>query len=175
MKDLVIKYVGLSDGRHEFDFKLGAEFFEELEYSEIESGDIQLQVQMDKMETMLILNFDISGTIDSICDHCAVGFALPVSTQKRLIAKITNEEIEQSEEIIALSEDEYEIDLTQFVYEFIALALPLRKTACEDEGNEEICDKEVIEKLENLSGDKKKNKDEVDPRWEALKKIKLDK
>ena len=175
MREFSIKFIGLSNGKHEFDFKINRKFFDELAYSTVESGDIDVLLEMDKSESMLILNFSIEGLVDTTCDHCATTFACPISSKNKLIVKVTNDDIEESDEIVTIGRDEYEIDVAQFIYEFISLAVPTRKTACKNEGNEEICDKEVIEQLEKLSGEKKSKNKEVDPRWEALQKIKLQK
>ena len=43
---------------------------------------------------------------------------------------------------------------------------------CEDEGNAEWCDREMIAKLEQLAPGPKEEIEDADPRWEALKNIK---
>jgi uncharacterized protein len=56
------------------------------------------------------------------------------------------------------------------IYEYINVALPLT-TVCDDEGNTPYCDKEMLESLNKLSVNNEED-ERVDPRWEALKKIK---
>lgn len=167
MDEFNIKFAGLKNGKHEFDFTITNKFFEDLDYSEIREGELTAKMEMDKSETMLVLHFDITGGIETTCDRCAVGFTYPIHSEQRIIIKLGNEAVEESDEVIVIPRTEHSIEVKQFIYEFISLELPVRKTACNDEEDSPLCDKSVIEKIE----DKNKDKKEVDPRWAALKKL----
>jgi uncharacterized metal-binding protein YceD (DUF177 family) len=72
---------------------------------------------------------------------------------------------EESDEVIVIPHTESRLDVSQYIYEYINLLLPLQRA----HSNIEDCDQEVINKLDAHS------KQENDPRWEALKNIKLEK
>jgi uncharacterized metal-binding protein YceD (DUF177 family) len=93
---------------------------------------------------------------------------LPISGSNRLIVKFGVKVYEETDEIIVIPEKENTIDVAPYVFEYIHLQLPQRKV--HDEGD---CDTETIERLNGLEG-KTQDEETIDPRWEALKKIKLD-
>jgi uncharacterized metal-binding protein YceD (DUF177 family) len=78
---------------------------------------------------------------------------------------------DDTEEIVVLKRSETEINVATLIYEFINLAVPYI-SRCEDEGNAEWCDREMIAKLEQLAPGPKEEIEDADPRWEALKNIK---
>lgn len=134
-------------------------------------------MEMDKQETMLILYFKIEGEIFSNCDFCLSDFPTMVKVSERQIVKFSDDENleDNTDEIIVLGRNEHEINVSQLIYEYINLAVPLFNR-CSDVGNTQWCDKEVIEKLNALSATKEeKENTDADPRWEALKNIKNDK
>jgi uncharacterized metal-binding protein YceD (DUF177 family) len=89
------------------------------------------------------------------------------------IVKFRNDDLleDNTEEIILLNRNEHELDVSGLIYEYIMLAVPLFKR-CEEEGNTQWCDQEMIEKLKSLSVPEPENEDTADPRWEALRNIK---
>jgi uncharacterized metal-binding protein YceD (DUF177 family) len=71
-------------------------------------------------------------------------------------------------EVVILPHDENELDLKQYLYEFIHLALPIRKTHPDNADGGTSCDPEMIEKLREHLVDERHSDD---PRWEDLKKL----
>ena len=168
-----IPYTGLKLGVHQFEFEVDDAFFSEFEYSLVKSGNLKVELELEKQETMLILQFHISGEIKLSCDVCLADYPYPVEIKERQIAKFTNDENleDDTEEIIVLTKNEHEINVSALIYEYITLAAPYI-SRCEDEGNTEWCDREMIEKLDQLSGRDQEETEGEDPRWEALKNIK---
>jgi len=167
-----IPFTGLKPGRHDFDFQIDDSFFQEFEYSLVKSGRLTVALELDKQETMLILTFKISGEIKLDCDVCLAAYPLHVDLSERQIVKFHGDEHleDNTEEIILLTKNEHEIDVSGLIYEYITLAVPYINR-CDDEGNTEWCDQQMIEKLKSLSG-QEQEPTEGDPRWEALKNIK---
>ena len=50
-------------------------------------------------------------------------------------AKIGEESGEEAEDVIVLSNREYELDLAQFIYEYISVIIPLRNVHEDENGN----------------------------------------
>ncbi len=121
----------------------------------------------------MILHFHISGEMKLGCDVCLADYPYKVEIDERQIAKFTsNTDLEEdTEEIIVLTKNENEINVASLIYEYINLAVPYINR-CDDEGNTEWCDQEMIEKLKQLSGGPNGENEPADPRWEALKNIK---
>lgn len=176
LQEYKIPFTGLKAGKHQFDFDIDERFFNEFEYSLVKDGKLKVEMELDKQETMLILQFKIEGEIFSNCDFCLSDFPTLVKVNERQIVKFSDDENleDNTDEIIILGKNEHEINVAQLIYEYINLAVPLFNR-CEDVGNTRFCDKEVIEKLKALSpGKEEQDNTDADPRWEALKNIKND-
>jgi uncharacterized metal-binding protein YceD (DUF177 family) len=166
-----IPFTGLKVGKHSFDLEVNEEFFKEYEYSLVKNAKLKVDLELDKQETMLILQFHIVGEIFLTCDVCLSDFPSLVDIKERQIVQFGAADIEDdTEEIIVLDRNEHEVDIAPLIYEYVNLAVPY-VSRCEDPGNMQWCDKEMLEKLNKLSGKEQENESE-DPRWEALKKIK---
>lgn len=124
LKKYSIAYKGLGTGRHEFDFKVGDAFFKEFGGTDILGGDIDVKVSMLKQETLLQLDFTITGAVRTECDRCLDEVTLPVSEQTTLYVRFSETEEESDGEIMWISPNESEIDLGQYIYETIYLGLP---------------------------------------------------
>jgi len=170
LRDYSIPFTGLKLGKHQFEYVITDAFFNEFEYSLVKKADLKCQVELEKQETMMILNFHINGTIDANCDRCLAAYPQPVDIREQQVAKFSEEPLDDDEEIIVLTKNDHEIDISGLVYEYINVALPLI-TVCSDEGNTPYCDKETLESINKLSANIEQD-EQPDPRWDALKKFK---
>lgn len=173
LQEYSIPFTGLKLGVHKFEFEVNDSFFEEFEYSLVKSGKLSINLDLEKQETMMLLHFHIKGSIKLGCDVCLADYPYPVDFKERQIVKLSGEEDleDDTEEIVVLKRSETEINVATLVYEFVNLAAPYI-SRCEDEGNTEWCDSEMIEKLAQLAPGPKEETEDADPRWEALKNIK---
>ncbi len=160
---------GLEDRPYEFDYEIGPAFFVEIEQDLIEKGDFQVHLRLEKSSTMLQLWFDIKGEAELTCDRSLELFDEPVDTQNRMILKFGDHDEELTEEISIINRNKTQINVAGYIYEFIALALPmkkihpdLRKPEADDEETETLI----------YSSERQGTNENTDPRWEALKKLK---
>ncbi len=168
----VIAYKGLREGLHLFDFKVDDSFFEKYENSEIEKGNVEVHVTLNKKTTILEFLFELNGEVYLPCDRCLKPFSLEIDYEAPLYFKFGVETHEETDELFIISEQETEIDLSQFIYEFIHLSLPYRRVHPDDENGQPTCDKEMLKRLEELSAGSEKSEDsETDPRWNDLKNL----
>ncbi len=172
LKQYRIPFTGLKNDRHEFDFEVDKRFFDEFEYSIVKDGKLKVLVELEKQETMMVLNFKIEGYISLNCDLCLNNYPGKTSINERLIIKFQEEDDlnQLTEEILVLSKQDYELDIAPLLYEYINLAVPIN-SRCDNPGNEVFCDKGMIEKIKSLS-DNEEATEQNDPRWDILKKIK---
>lgn len=177
MKNYTIRFSGLKEGVHQFNFELGDTFFEQLDYSEIKKASLSVEAVFEKKQTMLVLNFNISGDIEVMCDKCTDDFRLNIDGEEELIYKF-GEGISNDEKIIVIPENEFELDLTQPFYEATILALPSRRVHPDKECNPEMLkamDSYLMvesEETEQSDSEEDDEGDDVDPRWAALNKLK---
>lgn len=165
-QDLIIPFVGLKEGVHEFKFQIDKTFFKQFEYSIIQDASLKVKLLFEKKKTMFNLSFKIKGEIFTDCDRCGDPLTIKVKGEEDLIVKFGYEDYNETDEIKIISENEYELDLADSIYEFAHLLLPSKKT----HKKKEDCNPDVIEQLKQLNI--KKETESIDPRWDALSKLK---
>lgn len=176
--EYVIQFSGLKLGTHSFEFEIGKAFFESFEYSDIQDCMVNVKMDMEKSSTMLVLLFDVEGTVDFPCDRCLEPVSLPIEGNYRQVVKFSDyEESNEDDEIIILPTAEYEIDVKKLLYDFIMLSIPLKKAhevgECDDELVAKLNDF-LVEELpeEDTESEIDEEDEEIDPRWQALKDLK---
>ena len=158
--EFLIPFVGLKIGKHLFDFEVGNSFFESMEYSIIEQGNVKVTLELDKKETMMIALFHAEGTINTLCDRCNTPMDFEIDGGYKLIYKFGLEE-EEDEMLVVLHPDSYQIDITNPIYELITTQLPLR--VLHDEGE---CDEEMWELLQQHIVNPEDEEDLDDEDWD---------
>jgi uncharacterized metal-binding protein YceD (DUF177 family) len=176
LKEYTIPFVGLKQGKHHFDFKIDNTFFDAFDYDEFNNSNVFLDLTLEKKDTLMELFFDIKGTVNVNCDISNEPFDLPISTQFKLVVKFGDEYNDEHEEILIISHGEYELHIEQYCYELIVLSAPSKRIHPGIEDGS--LDSEILDKLEELSPkekESKKDNEEIDPRWNTLKKLLTDK
>ncbi len=163
-----ISLSGLKEGHHTIDFEIDKEFFEQIEESEVKEGSLIANVEMDKRSTHLDLIIRISGSVRISCDRCLEMFSQPIRSENRLLVKFGKSIEDIDPDILSVAFDEHELDLQQQLYEFIMLALPIKRVHPVNKKGKSICDPVMLKKLEALIIEEEK---ENDPRWDELKKL----
>jgi uncharacterized metal-binding protein YceD (DUF177 family) len=161
-----VVFSGLKPGTHTYIYEIGQAFFEYFENTGIKQGRVRVLVTMEKEERMMNFRFDIDGNVQVPCDRCNELTEIAVNGRERLIVKLGDAFVEESEEVQVVPESINKIDLGPFIYEYICLLLPARKVHPEDNYGNSGCDPEILKKLDELSGHH-----HPDPRWEALEKL----
>jgi uncharacterized protein len=169
LRKYVIPFAGLKEGRYEFEFNIDDSFFEHFESSEIMEGKLDVDVILLKKPQFLELDFDIKGKVRTVCDRCLGEFDFPLTYKGKLFFKFGEQSYELTDEIIILAASEHEINISQYIYEFIHLALPYRKIHPDINGVSG-CDSAMIQKLEELRTEDIK-KTGYNPSWDKLKEI----
>jgi uncharacterized protein len=168
----IVQFGGLPVGIHEFEFDITGSFFMRIENSEITRANLQVSAVLTKQNNLLQMTFAIKGTVGIECDRCLKDFDFPVESSEKLVIKHGNPD-ESTDEILVIKEGEAEFDVAQYIYEYIALAIPVRKVPCEMDEEEFICDMETLDKLNSISADSDKEiETPANELWEQLKKLK---
>lgn len=175
MKDaFIIPLNGLKQGRTRFSWKAGAEFFRNFDNKDIKDAEILVDVEVEKSGTYLGIDAVVSGNLTVACDRCGADVSLPVRSRISQSIKfgtepVSGEEIVVSEEdereTVYLPEDGGELDMSQTVYDFACLALPMKKVHPDGE-----CDPVA---LRFLSGEdfvpEERNEDKAESPFAVLK------
>jgi uncharacterized metal-binding protein YceD (DUF177 family) len=174
--EFLIPFIGLKQGKHQFEYQITKAFFDDFDYDEFESADIKVNVVLEKKSTMLELAFKHKGTIHVPCDLTGEMFDLPIKGKIKLVVQFGDEFNNDNEELLILPHGEHQIDIRQYVYEMIALSVPLKKV--HPGIKDGTLKSAALDKLNELSvkDQKKEEKQEdTDPRWDQLKKLLTDK
>jgi uncharacterized protein len=168
LKQFLIPIAGIESGAHQYAFDIDGKFFESFGESEIQVCNVRVDLVLLKQEDMIVLSFSYDGSIELTCDRCLDPFDFPIDGTDEIILKFGKvpEKQKADEEIIA--PDQKEIDIKQYLFDFINLNIPFRKVHPDDENGKSLCDPEVIRKIEELSNTK-----DTDPRWDQLKNIQI--
>jgi uncharacterized metal-binding protein YceD (DUF177 family) len=159
---------GIKNGHHTFEFEINKPFFDQFEESEIKEGELTAVADLVKSSSHIDLDIRISGKVSLFCDRCLEIFDHPVDCENRLLVKFGSARDDSDPEIITVPHDENELDLKQYFYEFIHLALPIKRVHPDNADGVSTCDPVMLQKLkEHLVEDDKGD----DPRWDELKKL----
>ena len=170
-----VNIIGLSNRSHHFDYEFGDEFFAAYGTGVISSGRFRADIELDKRETLIEATFKISGSASLICDRSLDPFDFPMDFKRKIMFKYGDTDEEVSDEIVIIHRDTDTLELGQYIYEFIGLQIPIKKLhpryqhelETEDEAEGKIIYSSGETKHDPESGD-----DDIDPRWEKLKKLK---
>ncbi len=166
----VINFGSLSKGIHEFVFEVDDSFFEQFENSIAQKVKADVLVTLEKEDTMLFLDFTIEGSATLPCDRCLKELSIDIEGYNELIVKFGEQEEEESEDVIVLSNKAHELDVAQFIFEYITMLIPIRNVHADDEKGNSTCDPEALKEIEKYRVHEEEQKP-TDPRWEALKNI----
>ena len=149
-------------------YELDDQFFAALDEVEIKQGSLHVSGSIRKAVGFYELQLDIDGTVKVTCDRCLDMMDQPIATDLELVVKLGDEYSEQ-DELIVVDENEAMLDLSWFIYEQIALAVPIQHV--HQPGD---CNDAMMRVLEEHSAARSSDADaqEIDPRWSALLKLK---
>ena len=168
-RQFIIPFKGLKVGRHNFAFDIDDTFFDDFEQSEITKGKVHVEVDLEKKTNMLELYFRLAGNVMITCDRCLDEFEMPIEYDSELFVNFGDTTEEQTDEIIVLAHNEFEIDVAQYIYEFVHLSLPYKRVHPLDKKGRSTCNKEMLKKLDEYII--RENDNNNDPRWDDLKNL----
>ena len=166
-----VRISGLGEGDHDFSFELDQQFFALFEHSEVESGRIRAGVVLEKKHGFMALRFTLQGEVEVVCDRCLEPFPTEINSTQVLFVRTGEVPGEIEDDVLIIGKDDHEIDVGQFLYEFIILALPFKKVHPEDDRGNSLCNPEMLTKLKAHKLKEKDQYDQTDPRWDVLKGI----
>jgi uncharacterized metal-binding protein YceD (DUF177 family) len=138
----IIPLNGLTTGQHEFDWAVGKEFFEGFDNSEILDAELDAFVRVEKSGRYLGIDCEVTGDVTVECDRCLDEVHMPIDVEIRLSVKYGDEESsdehhEGEREVIFIPETDAEFDMSQIIYDYVCLALPMQRVHEDGECNPE--------------------------------------
>ena len=165
----------------EYEYQLDNQFFADLEAPEVQKGNVSVSLKVKKTSGIYQLDFYTEGMVVVTCDRCLDEMEQPVESTDRLKVKL-GDEYAEIDDMVVIPEEEGYINVAWFIYEFIALSIPMKHVHAPGK-----CNKGMVSKLSRhlrTSADDDEWIDdsmeleiaedeprEIDPRWNVLKKI----
>jgi uncharacterized metal-binding protein YceD (DUF177 family) len=169
-----------------YEYLLGNKFFMDIDGADVQKGKVRVSVNVERKASSFELKFHLEGVVYVPCDRCLDDMEQLIETKACLIVKLGREYAEESDEILVISEDEGALNLAWFLYEFVALAVPMKHVHPPGK-----CNKAMTSKLKKhatgrtddenghfgyMADDEPPGNDEpeiqaTDPRWDALKDL----
>lgn len=171
LKAFSIPFLGLKPGTHKFAYNIDNTFFESFDYHEFNTAEVQATAILNKMTNSMELHLKARGTLRVACDVTNEFFNQPIHAKLYLIIKFGEKYDDDHDEILILPHGEHQINIAQYLYEMVVLAVPQKRI------HPGLADgtlqSEILDKLYALQPKENKERleDNIDPRWDNLKKL----
>lgn len=168
-----IPVISLEDKLYQYTFEGDDSFFAAFEQDWVQKGQFKVSVDLNKTASMLQVEMKISGSISLVCDRSLEAFDYPVDEHQKLIYKFAEHSEDLGNNLFLLYRKEPYLNLSQDIFDFIALKVPMKKlhprfTA---EMEESAGDLFLYSTVRETPEDQLDGQKEIDPRWEILKKL----
>ena len=165
----ILKFAGLKDGKHKFEYEADNSFFKTYNYREFNDANINFNIDFIKKSTVLELQIIGDGIVNINCTLSNEPFDYNLKTRFKLIVKFGEYYDDSNDELLILPHGSHSINLDQFLYEMVVLSMPIRNVHPGVEDGSIKSD--VINRLKDFDINNEKSSN-FDPRWDKLKKLK---
>ncbi len=169
LQDLKIELKLLKEGLNKLSFDLDDAYFSAIEADEVSGGCVHVDIDITRVqEEFFSLEVHETGTVVVSCDVCLDPMDLSIEVHEHLEVKFGKENSEE-DDLITVAENEGVLDVTWYLYEFLALNIPIKHVHAPGK-----CNSAMIRKINEYSAARSSEDVEkpMDPRWEALLKLK---
>ena len=159
----------LTDEVTPLSWELDDQYFNALEEVQVQGGSLHVSGSIRKTVGFFELLLHTVGTVRIPCDRCLEMMDQPIVADLRLVVKL-GVEYNEDDDIITVDENKGVLNTAWFIYESIALAVPIQHV--HQPGD---CNDAMMRVLQEHSAARSSDADakEIDPRWEALRKLKV--
>ena len=170
-------------GTHEFEYTLDTEFFRNMESEDIVKGNVKTTLTVNCKRDYYELDFALNGIIFIPCDRCLDEMEHEVNTTYHLCVKYGECYNDESDDLLIIPETDAYLNVAYMLYDTVALTIPLKHVhpagKC-NKGMAKYLKENTVEGVEfdgdeleddDFDNNNRDNNIQVDPRWEALKKL----
>lgn len=142
----MLSFSGLSVGRHAFDYELDDDFFACFPEGEIRHAAVKVHLELEREERLMRLQFEFRGQFETACDRCLRALACPVNFRDEVIVRFAGDADEREDEdnLWWVEEHQDKLDLSQYLYESVALQRPIQMFCPADEAGRPTCDEKML-------------------------------
>lgn len=172
----------------EYKFVLADKFFSDMESMDIRGGLVDCTLTVARHADIYHFSFDCKGYVNILCGRCLDEMRHDVDAQYDLAVKYGEEFCDDDDEVLVLGPDDTEVDVSRMLHDTVALSIPLTPHHPEGQCNEQMMQILRQHQAGDAIGDQTEmdqdtepaqdgqeeetNHCGIDPRWEALQKLK---
>jgi uncharacterized metal-binding protein YceD (DUF177 family) len=172
LSDYTLGIAKLQNKEYNFSWKGDANFFAAFEDSLVERGTFEAKLSLRKSEALLHLQFLIQGVLELTCDRSLEPFEYPFQAEGTQILRFSDHAEPLSDEMELVPRGIAEINVAHYIYELIALAVPMKKLHPRFQNDTNTEDLTLVYSSETKEKKEVEDKNNTsDPRWEELKKL----
>ena len=170
-----IAFVGLKPGAHEFSYELDDKFFIEKAAEDFTNATANVKLTLEKNTGFMRLKFEIDGKAAVTCDRCGNALQIDLWDEFKMLVKLVDDpepmnEQEEDPDVFYISRTESHLEVSDWLYEFVMLSVPMQKNCGENEKGDSRCNKEVLDKLQEMKERAAQN--ESNNLWKGLDQFK---
>lgn len=170
-----IAFVGLKPGLHEFNYALNDPFFIEKGAEDLSNVIANVKLLLEKNSGFMLLKFEVGGKTDVTCDRCGNPLKIDLWDEFKMLVKLVDnaDEMNAQEEdpdVFYLSRTESHLDISNWLYEFVLLSVPMQRMCSKEEMGGPQCNLEVLEKLKEMES--RTMEHNANTLWKGLDKFK---
>jgi uncharacterized protein len=172
MEGFDIEFIKLKNGIHNLTFEVKQPFFDFFQNSDILSADVLIALEVSKLDQMMTVDLKGTGTIILTCDRCLEPFPMNIQTDFKVIYHFNALETVKEDtgdlkvDVCYLNAATYKVNLAESIYDSFLPVVPMVKRC--DELSNTSCQNNLLQLLDS---EDEKDQNDVDPRWDALKKL----
>ena len=186
---LPLKSLGV--GSHRFEYRLGKQFFVDMESADVRDADITVALDVQYNGDFYVLDFKISGEVVIMCDRCLDDLHHPIDADYHIVVKYGDDYNDDSDEVLEIPESDATLNVSYMIYDTVVLAIPmkhvhpagkcnrqmsamLRKHRAQADDEDAELQHDLIDEIDNIDADSATDGAASDPRWNALRKLSAD-
>jgi len=170
-----IAFVGLKPGLHEFNYELDDKFFQEKGAEDFANAKANVKLTLEKNTGFMLLKFEVGGNADVSCDRCGNPLTMDLWDEFNMLVKLVDNpdemnEQEEDPDVFYISRTESHLMVSDWIYEFVMLSIPMQRMCKQEEMGGPKCNKEVLAKLKEMEA--RSNEHNANTLWKGLDKFK---
>lgn len=130
----------LEKGTHTYAFTLDDDYFAKIDSVEVQRGNVAATVCVNVNAAGFEVKLDVEGAVVVACDRCLDDMHLPIASQDTMRIKL-GDELTDEGDILVLPERDPVLNVAWFLYELVALSIPIKHVHAPGDCNQEMAAK----------------------------------
>lgn len=116
----------LTEGTHEFDYRLDKQFFVNMENSDVRDADLAVHLTVTHRNALYSLHFHITGPLTLLCDRCLDDLVIDIDTTYDINVEYGDDYNDESDDLLIIPESDSNLNVSYMLYDTVVLAIPIK-------------------------------------------------